>query len=169
MKKIACIGSHSTGKTTLTFQLAEQSKRVGENPYIISERVRFSPFQINSGMTIETSFWASCSQIARELETAQRGFSLLICDRTPYDTFLYAKYFKLDSPLMPQFESMAKSWLQTYDEIYFVRPGKDHIALEDGVRSTDKEFIHGVDTLFAEFVDSTGLKVKTIYTDEVFA
>lgn len=169
MKKIACIGTHSVGKSTFCYQLAEKGKRAGENVHVIQERVRFSPFPINEKMVYETAIWACTNQISKELEAQQKGFSLIICDRSALDPFFYADYFKLTHPARLEFEQMAVRWLTTYDQIYFVRPRKDHKALGDGVRSTDLEFIWAIDHLFEKFLWCRGQEVQTIYTDEIFA
>jgi nicotinamide riboside kinase len=171
MKKIACIGTHSVGKSTLCYQLAESGKRAGENVHVIQERVRFSPFPINKDMVYETAIWACTNQISKELEAQQKGFSLIICDRSALDPFFYAEHFKLNHPHKVQFELMAIEWLKTYDEIYFVRPGKDHRAAFDGTRSTDLEFVMAIDFLFSGFLwcRSVQFPVKTVYTEEIFS
>lgn len=168
MKKIACVGTHSVGKSTFCYQLAERGKRKGENVHVIQERVRFSPFPINGAMVYETAIWTSTNQISKELEAAQRGFSLIICDRSAFDPFVYANHFKLKGPPNLEFEKMAIEWLKTYDEIYFVRPNEDHKALEDGVRSTDLGFILEIDLLFDNYLDKIGLPFKTIHTSSIF-
>ena len=167
-KKIACIGTHSVGKSTLCYQLAEMAKRAGENVHVIQERVRFSPFPINDKMVYETAIWACCNQISKELEAQQKGFSLIICDRSALDPFVYARYQKLEDPLLNHVEHTALRWLHTYNEIYFVRPSKNHTPFEDGTRSTDKEFIFGIDMAFERFIEFSNVQVKTIYTDEIF-
>lgn len=167
-KKIACIGTHSVGKSTLCYQLAENGKRAGESVHVIQERVRFSPFPINQDMVYETAIWACTNQISKELEAQQKGFSLIICDRSAFDSFFYANYNNLSHPLSLEFEEMSFKWLQTYDEIYFVRPRKDHVALEDGIRCTDSLFVIGIDQLFSKILEKNKIPVKTIYTDEIF-
>jgi nicotinamide riboside kinase len=170
MKKIACIGTHSVGKSTLCYQLAERGKRAGENVHVIQERVRFSPFPINADMVYETAIWACCNQISKELEAQQKGFSLIICDRSCYDPFIYARHNNLRHPIESSIEKLAMDWLQSYDEVYFVRPRKEHVALSDGVRSTDKDFIFDIDYRFDHFIKmSAGFFNPTvIYTDEIF-
>lgn len=167
-KKVACIGTHSVGKSTLCYQLALDGKKRGENVHVIQERVRFSPFPINEKMVYETAIWACTNQISKELEAQQKGFSLIICDRSAYDPFIYAEYNKLSEPLHFEFEEMAVEWTKTYDEIYFVRPNKDHVPSPDGVRDTHNDFIREVDRLFVEFIEKYRLFVKTIYTNQVF-
>lgn len=170
MKKITCIGTHSVGKSTLCYKLALEYKMLGESVHIIQERVRFSPFPINQNMTIETAIWAFTTQIAKELEAAQRGFSVLISDRSPLDTFAYARYFSLDADVYPnELEEYACQWLQTYDEIFFVRPDIGHTPFNDGIRSTDMDFILAVDQQLERLVYSLeNLPIKTVTTKEIF-
>jgi nicotinamide riboside kinase len=167
MKKIACIGTHSVGKSTLCYKLALEYKMLGESVHIIQERVRFSPFPINNDMTIETAIWASTTQIAKELEAAQRGFSIIISDRSPLDTFAYARYFQLDLP--EELESYALTWLKSYDEIFFVRPDTGHTPFNDGIRSTDMEFILAVDLQLENLLYSIeDLPINSVTTKEIF-
>lgn len=168
MKKIVCVGTHSVGKSTFCYQLAESGKRKGENVHVIQERVRFSPFPINGAMVYETAIWTSTNQISKELEAAQRGFSLIICDRSAFDPFVYATYFKLKGPTNLEFEKMAIEWLKTYDEIIFVRPNENHEASEDGVRSTDLNFVREIDVLFESALKEIGISFQTIHTDRIF-
>lgn len=171
MKKIACIGTHSVGKSTLCYQLAERGKRAGENVHVIQERVRFSPFPINKDMVYETAIWACTNQISKELEAQQKGFSLIICDRSAYDSIIYARYNRLKYPTIEnELDNLAANWLATYDEIYFVRPSKNHHPLVDGIRSVDKDFIFEIDEMFASFLGYCPLNIpiNTIYTHEIF-
>lgn len=167
-RKIACIGSHGIGKSTLAFSLAKKCKFEGENVCVIEEVVRHSPFGINSEMTFETCLWTCCQQICWEMEAQKRGFSLIISDRSIYDPLIYSAYNKLTSPFESPLSQMAYQWLKSYDEIFFVRPRPDHQALADGVRSTDKNFIFAIDKLFEEMIALYQLDVKVIYTDEIF-
>jgi len=168
IQKVACIGTHGVGKSTFCYQLAKQFKSQGRNVHIVQERVRFSPFPINTGMSVETAIWASANQVSKELETSQRGFDVIICDRSSYDTFMYAAYFKLESPTLAATQKMAEAWLSTYDAFYWIRP--DMEAHDDGVRSTDIDFINGVDKLFEkEVYPLVAPKTQILYTSNIFS
>ncbi len=166
MKKIACIGTHSVGKSTLCYKLAHEYKIIGESVHIIQERVRFSPFPINGAMTKETTIWGCCNQISKELEACNRGFNIIICDRSPLDTFAYLRWFKL--PEIPDLEAYAMEWMKTYDEIFFVRPDIGHTPFNDGIRSTDMDFILGVDNHLENLLDFQNLPIKQVTTKEIF-
>lgn len=163
MKKIAVTGTHSVGKSTLCYSLALEYKKLGESVHIIQERVRFSPLPINTKMTLDTCIWACTNQISKELEAAQRGFSVIISDRTPLDTFAYAKFNNL-API-PELENFAIRWLNTYNEIYFVRPSLNHRPATDGIRDTDLHFIRSVDEILADLLGNHP-NIKQILTAE---
>lgn len=166
MKKIACLGTHSVGKSTLSYKLASKHKALGENVYILQEQVRNSPYPINQSMVYETAIWTSTSQIAKELDVEQKGFSLLVCDRTAFDPFMYAAHYKLTG--MECARKLAEAWMKTYDELYFVRPSSEHKPSEDGTRSTDEDFIYSVDRLFDSFLKEHKIAHTTIYTEDIF-
>lgn len=165
MKKIAVIGTHSVGKSTLCYKLALEAKQLGESVHIVQERVRFSPCPINEQMTLDTCYWACANQISKEIEAAQRGFSIIICDRSPIDTFAYAKYNNIRYSL--HLESFATSWLRTYHAIYFVRPSLNHLPCEDGIRNTDTKFINSIDSVLKELLDISDYPYITVFSDEI--
>ena len=168
-KKIACIGTHSVGKSTFCYQLAEKHKKVGDSVHIIQERVRFSPFPINESMKHETCLWACTNQVSKELEAFTRGFHTIICDRSIFDPFIYAKYFNLTQDNLNLLEKFAIEWFNTYSEIYFIRPDLNHLPQDDGTRSTDIAFINSVDKLFEETIETYKIKTTTIYTSDIFS
>lgn len=151
VKKIACIGTHSAGKTTFCFKLAHKYKMQGYNVDFVQERIRYSPFPINNKMTIDTALWIYHQQICRELESISRGFQIIISDRTPLDTFIYAIHFKLRNQMLLKCRDAAAEWLKTYHEIYFIKP--DIEIVKDGIRSEDENFRKNVDKLFCNFMN----------------
>lgn len=167
MDKYVCVGTHGGGKTTLTYQISTDLKRKGSNVYLLQEKVRHSPFPINDKMKPETSIWASSSHIAEELTAQARGFDALVADRSPYDTFLYAKHFGLDHPSMGASRKLAFNWFQSYKKIIWVRP--DQPIQEDGIRSTDLRFQEKIDALFEQFFDTfPEIPKEIIWTSEIF-
>jgi len=166
-RKLAVTGTHSVGKSTLAYKLALKEKKGGQSVHVIQERVRFSPFPINNDMSIETCIWACCNQISKELEAAQRGFSVLISDRTPFDTFAYAAYNGLYR--LEELEKFALNWLNTYDQIFHVRPDTNHTPHSDGVRDTDLHFIMSVDEILKDLLSKHPKKIIELTTSQVFA
>src|SRR6187402_3717402 len=89
-KLIAITGTHGTGKTTLSFQLAAEYKKLGANVKVIQEVARCCPFPLNEHMTRETALWIYHEHSKKELE-ACRDHDVVICDRTKFDSFVYAE------------------------------------------------------------------------------
>lgn len=144
-KLIAITGTHGTGKTTLSYQLAAHYKEQGKNVKIIQEVARSCPFPLNDKMTKETALWIYHEHSKKELEAA-RDFEIVICDRTVFDSFVYASSMKINLPYRI-IRSGQRGLRDSYEKIYFVRP--DIPLIGDGVRSEDIEFQKEVDELFA--------------------
>ena len=135
MKKIGIMGAHGTGKTTLSFQMAAYvkknypSKRVG----IVGEVVRTCPVQKEKN-PVTFQMWVFYSQIICEIEVALRN-NILICDRTVLDSLAYSLVDGLPE-MVDLYLPIAVKWMQTYGQIYFLRPNGQPIV-DDGVRYTD--------------------------------
>lgn len=145
--RIAFIGTHGTGKTTLIKELA---KRPEFSNYFIGEE----PMRVVSRMGFKTNTDADdASQLAMmALHEHYLGYENLLSDRSVIDAYLYAKYINettgnvTDSRLRLLNEMMFKN-IDKYDYLFWCRPDFDLVA--DGFRSEDKEFRNGIDTRFA--------------------
>jgi thymidylate kinase len=142
-KIVAITGTHGAGKTTLSFCLAMHYKQLGANVKIIQEVARSCPFPLNDKMTKETALWIYHEHAKKELE-ALRTHDVVICDRTVFDSFVYAE--SLGISISGDIVDQSKTHLNSYDKLYFVRP--DLPIVEDGVRSVDLDFQGKIDGLF---------------------
>lgn len=150
-KLIAITGTHGTGKTTLSFQLAAEYKRLGANVKVIQEVARICPFPLNENMTSETALWIYHEHSKKELE-ACRDHDVVICDRTRFDSFVYAESLNIrDLKCITEFVSHE---LNDYDLLYFVRHSEDELPKNDGIRSTDIEFQEKVDRIFYKYLSN---------------
>ena len=147
-KTIAITGTHGTGKTTFSFCLAMYYKQQGANVKIIQEVARSCPFPLNDKMTRETAMWIYHEHSRKELE-AKKDHDIIICDRTSYDSFVYAESLKIY--FFEYIEQQAKQHLNSYDKLFFIRPNTP--LLGDGIRSTDLEFQNTVDNLFEKHLE----------------
>ena len=68
--KIAFIGSHGVGKTTLCYDLASRLKRQDRAVDLVKEVARRCPLPINRETTREAQAWILHTQIADETATA---------------------------------------------------------------------------------------------------
>ncbi len=144
-KLIAITGTHGTGKTTLSFQLAAEYKKLGANVKIIQEVARTCPFPLNAEMTRETALWIYHEHSKKELE-ACRDHDVVICDRTSFDSFVYAECLDLNIPV--EVSQCAYNHIFEYNILYFIRPKITAGIIHDGIRSTSPEFQGAIDYLF---------------------
>ncbi len=169
--KIAIIGTHGAGKTTLSYLMAAAYKKIGTNVKIVQEVARSCPYPLNEGMSREACLWIYHEHVKKELDAIQKH-DIVICDRSALDSFMYAKaqncYDYTDRGINLCFES-ASHWMKTYDQIIYVKPGKIK-PMEDGVRSVDLEFQRRVAEQFNEWFlnNSTVIKSAELDADAIF-
>ena len=82
--KIAFMGSHGVGKTTLCYDLAGILKKHMPRVDIVKEVARACPLPINKDTTLAAQSWILHTQIASEI-TAQAQNDAVICDRCMLD------------------------------------------------------------------------------------
>jgi len=153
MQKVAVIGAHGIGKTTLVTKYYLYSLDKGINSRVIREVARDCPLGINDKFTQESAIWIVSEQIKRELDAESKKIPLVICDRSSIDPIMYAytKFGSLDTPILSSLLSLATSWLATYDRIVWLRPSG--IAIKgDGIRDVNENFQKSVDNAFENFI-----------------
>jgi nicotinamide riboside kinase len=145
--KIALIGSHGVGKTTLAYEICSFLKRSGKNVELVTEVARRSPFPVNEATTLEGQLWILHAQIAAELEAAQRA-PYVVCDRAVIDNYCYLVN---KCGRQENLESWLERWLATYDLLVGV-PILDTEIPPDGFRSEDRQFQHRIHNLLLELL-----------------
>lgn len=144
--KVAFIGSHGTGKTTLTFQLAAHLKRLDLTVELVKEVARRSPTPLNRQTTIEGQRWIIHTQIADEI-AATIGHDAVVCDRAVVDNYAYLVHaFGRQAVL----DTIVRDWLPTYDLL--VRVPIIVAPRFDGVRDTSTVFQNEIDTLVTDLL-----------------
>lgn len=132
--KIAFIGTHGTGKTTLCHLLVGEMRKRSMNAEMVTEIARKCPLPINQETNEDAQLWILATQVASELEAAGK-YDYVICDRSVLDNYAYQVVNGGKHELM---ESIVDRWLSTYDYLF---KAPNCYALEaDGVRDTDIEF-----------------------------
>ena len=137
--KIAFIGSHGVGKTTLCYGLAARLKARDVSVEVVREVARRCPLPINQETGVAAQSWILHSQIAEEL-AAESSYPVVICDRSVLDNYVY---LLLASGRQAALENLLDHWLRTYDLLVYI-PVIEHPAA-DGVRATDPAFQNAVD------------------------
>ena len=157
MIKIALVGTHNTGKTTL-FEMMKQDK-LFSGYYFVPEQIRIihsHGYGINENAD-------DCTQLALALEN--QYYSLLtkspltyegiVLDRCILDNYIYAKYLNkkgivTDKVLNTLKETLDRT-LPFIHYIFFLRPGFDMESDEE--RSTNEDFQLEIDNMFREFFE----------------
>ncbi len=146
--KLALIGTHGAGKTTIAYEVCSLLKRSGQNVELVREVARRSPFPVNANTTLEGQLWILHTQIAAELEAAN-GAPNVVCDRSVLDNYCYLvnKFGR-----QPELEQWLLWWMKTYDLLVGISPFSEPI-IRDGFRSEDREFQRRIDELLKQLLE----------------
>jgi len=147
--KIAIIGTHSTGKTTLGKLLVEKLRQEGFRVNYLQELARKCPFPINEASHFEAQKWILENQFQHE-KNLNLTDGILICDRATIDNFAYMKRAAKNQDL-DKYEKLAVDHMPSYDFVF--KTIKLNITAEnDGVRSVNNEFRDEIDSLISNFL-----------------
>ncbi len=149
--KIALIGSHGIGKTTLCYELAARLKRQDRVVELVTEVARRCPLPINRDTTLQAQAWILHSQVAAELAAAAEG-DVVICDRAVLDNYAYLVH---QVGRQPAYDALVGEWLGTYDALIKV-PIVDPPSF-DGRRDVSGEFQAAIDRTIDELVAAFGV------------
>lgn len=139
ISKIAFIGSHGVGKTTLCYGLAARLKARDVSLEVVGEVARRCPLPINRETTLAAQSWILHTQIAEEIVAASRH-DMVICDRSVLDNYVY---MMLALGRQKPLEQLIAHWTATYDLLVQVPIVKE--PRPDGMRSTDPAFQRAVE------------------------
>ena len=147
--KLALIGTHGVGKTTLAYEICSLLKKAEQNVELVTEIARQSPFPVNEATTLEGQIWILHAQIVAELEASRRA-PHVVTDRSVLDNYCYLvnKFGR-----QPQLEPWLAWWMDTYSLLVGVPPIEDGIK-SDGFRSEDRVFQMRIHELLIELLAS---------------
>ncbi len=137
--KIAFIGSHGVGKTTLCYGLASLLKARDLSIEVVHEVARRCPLPINEETSVAAQTWILHSQIAEEIQAESR-YPVVICDRSVLDNYIY---LLLAAGRQDALEPLIDSWMAGYDLL--VKVPIVATPSPDGIRSADPGFQTAVD------------------------
>ena len=147
--KIAFIGTHGVGKTTLCYDLASRLKRQDRVVDLVQEVARACPLPINRDTTLQAQAWILHTQIAHELAASAQG-GIVICDRSVLDNYAYLVQ---QAGRRPEYDGLVRQWVTSYDHLFKV-PIIDPPTF-DGKRDVSQAFQRdidaGIDALAGEF------------------
>jgi nicotinamide riboside kinase len=132
--KIAFIGSHGVGKTTLCYGLAARLKTRDVSVEVVHEVARRCPLPINEETSVAAQSWILHTQIAEEL-VARSRYPAVICDRSVLDNYVY---LLLSAGRQEGLDALVQSWTLSYDLLVHV-PVIEQPS-PDGIRSANPAF-----------------------------
>lgn len=146
--KIAFIGSHGVGKTTLCYDLASRLKRQDRAVDLVKEVARSCPLPINQDTTLEAQAWILHTQIAQEIAGVAQN-DIVICDRSVLDNYAYLVH---QAGRRPALDALVSEWVRTYDGLFKV-PILDAPTF-DGKRDVSRTFQQRIDSVIDELAEA---------------
>jgi nicotinamide riboside kinase len=154
--KIAFIGTHGVGKTTLCYDLAGVLKRGGVSVDMVKEVARLSPLPINRKTSMDAQTWILMTQVAEEIRS-KTYHDVVVCDRSALDNYAY---MALACGRQKPFERFVAHWMKTYDLLFKVPMAGAPSA--DGIRDTDEFFMRSIDALVDKLLAEMGIEHRVL-------
>lgn len=151
--KVAFVGTHGVGKTTLCFDLAAQLKRLDLGVDIVKEVARRCPLPINEETTLDAQAWILHTQIAEEIEASSQ-YEVVVCDRSVLDNYAY---LVARAGRQAELEPLVRAWVSGYHALFKV-PVTGAPAF-DGKRAVSPTFQQEIDHIIDDLVQEFGVAV----------
>ena len=154
--KVAFVGTHGVGKTTLCFDLAATLKRLDLGVDLVKEVARRCPLPINEGTTYDAQAWILHTQIAEEI-AATALYEVVVCDRSVLDNYAY-----LVSKVgrRPELDALVADWIRGYDALFKV-PVIQAPSF-DGTRAVSRTFQLQIDETIDALVRAFEVPILTL-------
>ena len=146
--KVAFVGSHGVGKTTLCYDLASQLKRLDLGVDLVKEVARRCPLPINEETTPDAQGWILHTQMAEEIGAAAT-YEVVVCDRSVLDNYAYlvARVGR-----RAELDPLVGSWIRTYNALFKV-PVLEAPSF-DGTRAVRRSFQMEIDGIIDNLVSA---------------
>ena len=158
--KIAFVGTHGVGKTTLCFDLAAQLKRLDLGVDLVKEVARRCPLPINEATTPAAQAWILHTQIAEELEAAAT-YEVVICDRSVLDNYAYL-VARVGRQL--DLDPLVATWIRSYDALFKV-PVLE-LPSYDGTRAVSPAFQLEIDSMIEQLIEAFDVPATPLDPDD---
>ena len=142
-KKIAIVGGHGTGKSTLSMDLAAALKKMNYHAGVTGDGARSSPYLIAKEIVSETEVNILGRQITNETDLVRES-ELVICDGSVLEVVMYCNLFfsNPDESARNCFrgiEDFARRHVDTYDVIFRTTSLYDLDKTKDPLRPKNRE------------------------------
>lgn len=151
--RIAIIGSHGVGKTTLSTKLSAHFG-FSRIPDIVRE-AHEKKFVINEETSPESQFWILSKMIELERNTPESW----IADKTLFDNIIYGNVILKDQKVKDVISDIVIKEAR-YDAMFYL-PIEFAIA-DDGLRSLNSEFQAQIDRSYVEFLDQNNFQYHIV-------
>lgn len=151
--KVAFIGTHGVGKTTLCFDLAARLKRLDLGVDIVKEVARECPLPINRETTLEAQAWILHAQIAGEIAASAR-YEAVVCDRSVLDNYAYLVH---RVGRRREYDPLVRRWVNTYSGLFKI-PVLQTPSF-DGTRDVSATFQSEIDRVLEELIEAFDVPV----------
>ena len=151
--KVAFIGTHGVGKTTLCFELAAHLKRLDLGVELVKEVARRCPLPINEETTLDAQTWILHTQVAEEI-AASAQYEVVVCDRSVLDNYAY---LVARAGRHPALDGLVGEWIRGYDTLFKV-PVTSAPSF-DGTRAVSRAFQLEIDATIDRLVEAFGVRV----------
>ena len=151
--RIAIIGSHGVGKTTLSIKLSNHFG-FARIPDIVRE-AHEKKFVVNEETPPESQFWILSKQIELERNTPESW----IADKTLFDNIIYGNVILKDQKVKDVISDIVIKEAR-YDVMLYL-PIEFAIA-DDGLRSLNSEFQAQIDRSYIEFLNQNNFSYYTV-------
>lgn len=145
--KIAFIGSHGVGKTTLCFDVASRIKRLDMGVDLVKEVARTCPLPINRDTTLEAQAWILHTQVAEEIAAVSKN-EVVISDRSVLDNYAYLVH---QVGRQPEYDELVRKWMDSYDGLFKV-PILQAPSF-DGTRDVSGAFQYEIDAVIDQLLE----------------
>ena len=154
--KIAIIGTHSTGKSTIIRHLRARLEGCGYTIAILKELSRQCPLPIDRNTTYDAQRWIQDQHVLREPQLMTMC-DILICDRSSLDNFAYMQRGAQEHDLAED-EQRAVAHMESYTHVF--KTTKLNLPAEDdGVRDTDQAFRDDIDARIHALLQKHNIEV----------
>jgi uncharacterized protein (DUF305 family)/nicotinamide riboside kinase len=158
--KVAFLGTHGVGKTTLCYELAAELKRRDKAVDLVKEVARRCPLPINEGTTVEAQTWILHAQIAEEIAVGAQA-EVVVCDRSVLDNYAYlvARAGRQDA-----LDALVRSWVGSYDAL--IKVPVTAPPTFDGTRAVSLAFQREIDVTIDDLITAFEVPVMRLEATE---
>ena len=167
VKKFAIIGTSSSGKSTLCYDILARLKLAHVNvDGVLQLDRRFAFDRCKLETDIEAQYVFVFNMVVKENEIGLRdGTDVLVSDRSVLDFYAYMEH---QYGRIPHVFEFVMEYCKTYKQIYYLEP----LPYDDDGARPSEEFRDAVDVKLRELVEiaqSRGVKIVQLARDQVFS